>query len=162
KYFYADRTRIMVYDRAAKTSVEWTPKLDRSCGAPSWSPDGDRIIFDIEDAGTHRIATLRGPNEVTLFKEPTAPVHVLPDGELPPLKSDALLPGPVKYSDTAPSVARDAKAVAYLRSSFEHPAQVWSYSNELKRHRIDRFNDELTSKWDLTPAREINYKGAGG
>ena len=139
KFFYADRTRIMVHDRAAKSSVEWTPELDRSCGAPSWRPGGG-LVFEVEDAGTHRIYGSFGRNKEMAFVDK--------DSE--------------RKSDTAPTVARDVKAVAFLRSSFEHPAQVWAFSADVKRHRIDKFNDELTKLWDLTPAKEVIYKGADG
>jgi dipeptidyl aminopeptidase/acylaminoacyl peptidase len=137
KYFYADRTRIMVYDRAAKKSVEWTADLDRTCGAPSWTPHGDGVIFEVEDAGYHRIFGALGPGKIVTFTE--------------------------KHSDTAPSLAADVKAVAFLRSTFEFPPQVWAFSKEdPKPQRIDTFNDELVQRWDLGPSKEITYKGAGG
>src|SRR5205807_8409206 len=54
KYFYADRSRIMIHVRSSGKNVELTGKLDRSCSAPFWFPDGlfgGIIFFEVEDKG---------------------------------------------------------------------------------------------------------------
>ncbi|HEX3316284.1 MAG TPA: S9 family peptidase [Gemmataceae bacterium] len=136
KYFYADRTRIMMHDRTTKKSVEWTAGLDRSCGAPSWTPRNEGVIFEVEDAGYHRIEGSLGPDKLVAFTE--------------------------KHNDTAPSLAADVKAVAFLRSTFEFPPQVWAFAPGSPPHRIDKFNDDLVKQWDLGPSKQVTYKGAGG
>ena len=94
------------------------------------------MIFEVEDAGYHRIYGALGPGKIVTFTE--------------------------KNSDTAPSLAANVKAVAFLRSTFEFPPQVWAFSKDSKPHRIDTFNDDLVKQWDLGPSKEITYKGADG
>ena len=94
------------------------------------------MIFEVEDAGYHRIEGALGPDKLVAFTE--------------------------KHSDTAPSLAADVKAVAFLRSTFEFPPQVWALAPGSPPHRIDKFNDDLVRQWDLGPSKEITCKGAGG
>ncbi|MEI7687827.1 MAG: S9 family peptidase [Planctomycetota bacterium] len=137
KYFYADRSRLMALDRRSGKTAEVLPKLDRSVVsfALGMASPVD-IWFDFEDKGYHRIS----------MATPTG------DGKLTQI--------PSKYSDTAPAVASKSAAVAFLRSSFDFPAQVWVAAKDEVR-RIDRFNDAVTKQWDLGEVKNVTFKGAG-
>src|SRR5262249_30882068 len=47
--FSADRTRLMLHDRATGMSRELTANFDRSCHTPRWAADGTRLFFEAED-----------------------------------------------------------------------------------------------------------------
>jgi dipeptidyl aminopeptidase/acylaminoacyl peptidase len=136
KHFYADRVRVMMHDRKSGKNVEWTASLDRSCGNPFWSHESDVVLFEVEDAGHHRIYAAVGPGP------------------------DQVFPFTEKHSDTSPAGAHNHKTCAYLRSTFDMPSQVWTFTPTMKPRRLDKFNDELTKQWDLGPTESITYKGA--
>lgn len=136
KYFYADRFRLMMLDRASGVSTEWTANLDRSAGSPSWTPQGEGVVVEVEDQGYHRLFAVAGPDKI----------HEITKG----------------YSDTAPIMAADVALCAFNRSSFDFPAQVWVVGKDLQPRRIDRFNDDLTKQWDLGEVKSVTFKGSGG
>src|SRR5262249_26084367 len=55
KFFYADQTRLMVYDRMTGTSQE--PITDRgySVTSPKWLPDSNGLFLEVEQDGYHRV-----------------------------------------------------------------------------------------------------------
>src|SRR6185503_15017440 len=57
--FYADRTRLMMYDREAGTTVGLTENWDRSADGLVWQPDSRGLLGTIDDAGTRRVYRFR-------------------------------------------------------------------------------------------------------
>ncbi len=53
--FYADRTRLMLFDRRGGKIRSLTEEWDRSADGLVWSPDSDALFGSIDDAGTRRI-----------------------------------------------------------------------------------------------------------
>jgi dipeptidyl aminopeptidase/acylaminoacyl peptidase len=143
KYFYADRARVMVYDRATGKSTEFCPPgrpLDRSAGNLRWLPiddaqGGATVLAEVEDCGYVRLG---------LFSA-TDPAR--------------LLPGP--SGDRSPDVARANATVAFLRSSFDRPGQLYVGDPRGNKRRVDKFNDDITSEWKLGKVEEQNIPGAG-
>jgi dipeptidyl aminopeptidase/acylaminoacyl peptidase len=137
KFFYADQSRLMIHDRATGKNRELAVgDFDRSCDAPQWAADGRSLYFECEDKGYHH------------------PCQVPATG------------GPVQsltanFSDTGLGLSRDGTTLAFLRSSFSQPAQVFvmSAAGGLPR-RIDHFNDDLVAGWDLGRVTEMYFKGA--
>jgi dipeptidyl aminopeptidase/acylaminoacyl peptidase len=141
KNFYADRERVMLYNRKkGKVEVEVTKDLDRSCSSLNWIAGKEpALLFQVEDKGYFR-----------LYRADTSK-----EGwDLHPITGT--------YSDTAPAVSRNGKMVAFLRSSFDFPAQMMAMeiSDEYQPLRIDRFNMELRRQWDLGATKDVYYKGA--
>jgi dipeptidyl aminopeptidase/acylaminoacyl peptidase len=137
KYFYADRSRLMLYDRTSGKSRELTEKLDRSCGAPSWSHDSRHVYCEAEDKGYQRIYRV-GAN----------------GSEVTPLTAG--------YTDRALALNRNSTVVAFLRSSFDRPAAVYvSPTLEVAPKKIDTFNDALVATWNLGEVKDVTFKGAG-
>jgi dipeptidyl aminopeptidase/acylaminoacyl peptidase len=134
RFFYADRNRLMVFNRASMVSEEWTKSVDRSVSSPCWTPKGDGVVVDVEDKGYHRILGVGGPDKIIDFTK--------------------------GHSDTAPAIAADVKVCAFLRTTFDFPHQVWVFSPAKEPMRIDRFNDGLVKQWDLGPTKEVYFKGA--
>lgn len=144
KYFYADRQRLMVMDRSNSNAKEWGSSdglFDRSVSQPRWMPllephGGPTIIAEVEDQGFVKLG-LFSAND---------PARLLPTGSC----------------DHMPDVARLTPSVAFLRSSFDHPAQVWIGDPRGHKKRIDKFNDDITSQWKLGKVEEVWFEGAGG
>lgn len=55
KDFYADRARLMIYDRRSSQTRSLTEEWDRSADGLVWAPDSSSLFGSIEDAGTTRI-----------------------------------------------------------------------------------------------------------
>ena len=139
KFFYADRSRIMVHYRAKLKNFEVTAGLDRSCSNVLWRPDNHSLDFEAEDAGYQRLFA------TSIFgKDPPAPL----------IKDN--------YSDQALALSANGDTVTFLRSNFGTPAMLYAFSTAGKQspHRIDTFNDALRADWDLGPTKEVTIKGA--
>jgi dipeptidyl aminopeptidase/acylaminoacyl peptidase len=136
KFFYADRQRLMLYDRQTGKRNEITAKFDRSCGAPKWSADSRRIYFEAQDKG-----------QVRLFA-------VTPVGaDVTPLTAG--------HTDHDPALSRDGTMLAFLRSSFGRPPAVHTTpTRAVSPRQIDSFNDALVATWNLGPVKEVYFKGA--
>jgi len=136
KFFYADRTRLMVHDRATGKNRELTAKFDRSCSAARWAGDGQRLIFDAEDKGYVRLYSVT-------------------------VKGDDVAPLTSGFSDRSFSLSRDGKSIAYLRSSFNLPAALFVMASaDATPRQIDHFNEELVSHWQLGDVKDMTFKGA--
>lgn len=136
KYFYADRLRIMLLDRATGKSRELTASFDRSCGTPKWLPDGQTLLFEAEDKGYVRI-----------FKVTT--------------KGDDVSPLTQGHTDSSADLSRDGKRIVFLRTNFDRPAMLFTMTtDDGQPSRIEKINDELTSQWKLGEVKEVYFKGA--
>ncbi len=138
KFFYADRARIMIWDRASGTSSEVTGNLDRTCTSPHWQGETNSLVFGAEDKGFHRIYTVdANTREVTCLTK--------------------------KYSDSNTAPASNGQTTVFLKSTFDYPDQVWCRQQmpgkEVFR-RLDTFNDALRADWDLGTIKDIYYNGA--
>jgi len=151
KFFYADRSRVMLRDRYSGNTRELTAKLDRPCSALKWLPESRRVSYEFEDKGCVRIAfhDVAGPE----------PIYDKPS-----------------LSERAIDFARDIRLGVFQRSSFDRPSVVVSTIDEshkndqegfsvsivIKRNQIDHFNDDLVSQWKLGKVEDRTFKGAGG
>jgi dipeptidyl aminopeptidase/acylaminoacyl peptidase len=136
KFFYADRQRLMLYDRQSGKRHELTAKFDRSCGPPLWSADSQRIYFEAQDKGHVRIyaATPQDNGVVGLTSGAT---------------------------DHAPLLSRDGSVLVFLRSTFGQPPAVHATPTaQITPRKLDTFNDALVAGWDLGEVKEVYFKGA--
>jgi dipeptidyl aminopeptidase/acylaminoacyl peptidase len=136
KYFYADRNRLMLLDRATGKSRELTANFDRSCGPPRWSPDSQSLYFEAEDQGYVKLhRTTPTGNDVT------------------PLTKG--------FTDTSFDLSKDGKQLAFLRTDFRTPATLYAVSTGGGEARqLDRFNEKLLAQWDIGDMKEVWFKGA--
>jgi dipeptidyl aminopeptidase/acylaminoacyl peptidase len=140
KYFYADRARVMIWSQDTGKNEEVTGNLDRSCGVQHWQGKENRILFEAEDKGFHRLYSL----------------------DLANMGSTCLTKN-FSDSDTAPSSDAAGKWLAFLKSTFDYPAQVWVREQKAKGaafRRLESFNDALRKQWELGSLKEVYYKGA--
>jgi dipeptidyl aminopeptidase/acylaminoacyl peptidase len=135
KFFYADRQRLMLHDRAAGTSKELTASLDRSCGNPVWLPDSKRIATEVEDSGVSNIAFV-----------------MVPDGRVIKPKE----PG----TERAISFAGKKRVGVYQLSTYDRPATIYAHGPGGAPIKLESFNDELVNQWKLGKVENLTYKGA--
>ncbi len=138
KGFYADRERIVLYERATGAKRVLTENWDRSAEALVWSADSRRLYFGAEDKAKQ-------------------PIWVLPitGGD----------PKPLVAGGTISSLARsgDGRTLAFLRTTMGMPPAVYAASADgTAERKIATFNDSLVAGWQLGEVKEVIYKGWGG
>lgn len=144
KYFYADRSRVMVLERAGGEPRELCPPgrpIDRSASHLVWLPPDEphlppTVLAEVEDRGYVRLGLFSAADPARL------------------------LPGPA--ADRHPDVAKANPTIAFLRSSFDRPAQLWVGDPSGHKRRVDKFNDDLVGEWKLGKVEDVTFPGADG
>ncbi len=136
--FEADRWRLMLYDRQARSTRDLTPTFDRSVSAMAWSPDSTRLIASVEDQG-HVSA------------------YVIPiDGGAP----KAVL---TNHSSDSVQITPDQKTLVFTRQSLSAPSEIWrAAADGTAEGPITRTNEARLSQIDMRPAEELWFPGADG
>lgn len=136
KFFYADRSRLMVLDRQSNRSAEISKDLDRSCANPRWLPDSRRLAVEVEDQGF-----------INLF--------------LATVEPPGLRPHYAGISERSVDFAAKADVAVFQRTSFDLPATVFAGRFEDRKPiQIDRFNDKLVGSWKLGKVESVVIAGA--
>lgn len=138
KDFYADRTRLMLFDRRGGNLRNVTEGWDRSADGLVWSPDSDALFGSIDDAGTQRIYrfdTSGGP--------PRAVTR--------------------EHSFSSLAVAGSGPVIVGLRQSFtEPPTLVSIIARTGAATKLSDFNDAALANLTQGRAQSVTYKGANG
>ncbi|MBI4364356.1 MAG: S9 family peptidase [Candidatus Latescibacteria bacterium] len=135
-YFYADKVRIVRYDRAAGTHAVLTEDWDRSPSLWEFAPDGT-LVLETEDRA-----------RVALF--------VMPHGAGTPKR----LPGDGTIAGL--KVGRDARAYFTHQSISAPPEAATCRIDGGDFRKLTRFNDRLMGEIALGEVREIEFAGAEG
>ncbi|MBI2957089.1 MAG: S9 family peptidase [Acidobacteria bacterium] len=136
--FEADRTRLVLYERATGQMRELTPAFDNSVGDFIWAPDSSRIYFAADVEGFTAIY------QVTV-----------PDGAL-----NAVVK---KGTNTAPAITHDGKTLVFLRQRMNQPAEVFRASVETGEARqLSRVNDARLAELEMSPGESFSVRGAKG
>lgn len=139
KYFYGDRSRLMIYDRVDKTTANCTEEWDRSAGGLVWSPDGVTLYGAIDDAGTvrvHRFDSKPGVKPTAITKD-------------------------TSFSNLA--LSRDGSILVALRQSFNEPPTLVRIDPRTgDATKLSTFNDEILAKVAFGKYESVTYKGANG
>jgi dipeptidyl aminopeptidase/acylaminoacyl peptidase len=137
KFFYADRERLMVLDRASGKTRGLTEDFDRSVNHVNWTPDSRALYSSIEDAGTLRVfqfnAAGGAPKSIT--KNPS-------------------------FSALALSKKGKPTAVALGQSFTEPPTLVRLDLGSGQPTQISTFNDEKLRALAFGKVESVTYKGA--
>jgi dipeptidyl aminopeptidase/acylaminoacyl peptidase len=134
--FYADRARLMIFDRTAGTTVGVTEKWDRSASGLVWERDSRSLLGSIDDAGTRRVYRFRL------------------DGRVP-----AALTGASSYGGLA--LASSGKGLVAIRQSFTEPPTLVSIPTRKGTvTKLSTFNDEALAGIDQGKVESVTYKGA--
>jgi dipeptidyl aminopeptidase/acylaminoacyl peptidase len=144
--FESDRVRLMLYDRAAKTSREALPNWDRNADGYWFSPDAKAVYVATTDKGRDKLYRAElSPNGVAAG----APALVIGES-----------------NNLGFSFSKDARAVAWMRDATNKPAEVYTASLDGARASDVRpathVNDALVAQLALNPAEDFWFKGAGG
>jgi dipeptidyl aminopeptidase/acylaminoacyl peptidase len=133
--YESDRFRLMLYDRKAGTSKELSTGFDRWVGELVWAPDSQSIFIGAEDRGRELIGV--------------ASIN----GGVKPLIADT--------ASNGISLSSDGKTLAFTRSNFAAPAEVFAAnSNGSDTRQLTQANASLIAQLDLNPAEDFEYKGA--
>lgn len=135
-YFYADRVRLVRFDRSAGTHTTLTEEWDRSAAAWEFFADGT-LAVEAEDRGRVNLFTLKpAPGTPTLIREGGT--------------AGALQP------------SRDGR-LYFTRQTLSAPAELWSCGadgSDLRQHT--RFNEPPLAELAMGEVREMTFEGAGG
>ncbi len=121
--YEADRWRVMRYDRHTEKTEDLTEKFDRSAEGLAWSPDSKMIYFTAENETLSPIYALdaRGGAE---------PKKIVAEG-----------------FNTAVSISRDGKIMAFERTSLTMPAEVFVATGEgANAQQVTHHNDALLAQ----------------
>ena len=143
--FEADKGRLMAYDRAAKTSRELLPRWDRSADSYTFSPGGDAIYITSVDRARDKL--FRIVRSGTTW---SATPQLISTGG----------------NNTALSVSRDGKTLAWLQDATERPAEVYvattSAAGLTDIRKLTHENDALIAQLKLNPVEDLWFIGANG
>ena len=143
--FEADKGRLMAYDRATRVSRELLPRWDRSADSYAFSPGGDAIYISAADRGRDKIFRIARSGSGWS----TTP-QLLSSGR----------------NNTALSVSRDGKTLAWLQDATARPAEVFvatTGSAGLSGVRqLTHENDALIAQLKLYPVEDFWFIGANG
>ena len=135
--FEADKLDVVLFDRAAGTSVNLTEKLDYSAGEVVWTRDGKALFFTAEEEGRNAVFKLT----------------------LADRKTEKVLSG---HSLSSLSVSPDGQRLFFLRQAINRPNDVWSFDLRTKRlSQLTDANVELLAELEMNPAEEFWFEGAG-
>jgi dipeptidyl aminopeptidase/acylaminoacyl peptidase len=133
--FYADRVRLMRFDRATRAHAEWLGAWDLTPVGWEFAPDGT-LVFAAEQAGRTRLFTYRGEGE---------PRAITGDGHAGGLAVTRT--GRVLFTHQDLSTPAEARACA-LDGSNAVP--------------LTRFTAEGAARFATGEVRELTYEGARG
>ncbi len=134
--FYADTSRLVVYDLAKKTSKALTSDWDRSVSSFSWANDGRGFYASIDDAATRRLYYIDGRS-----------------GKPRAISGETSFGQPVQAGNN----------LFATNDSFLYPARLVKIDpRNGKTSRLDTFNDDILKDVELGTYESVTYQGAGG
>jgi dipeptidyl aminopeptidase/acylaminoacyl peptidase len=136
KGFYADRERLMIYDRNARTTVGVTENWDRAVAGLVWERDSRSLLGSIDDAASRRVYRFRL------------------DGSVP-----AALTKDASFGNLA--LSNNGKAMVAIRQTFVEPPTLISLSpRNGAATKLSTFNDAAMAALDFGRYESVTYKGA--
>jgi dipeptidyl aminopeptidase/acylaminoacyl peptidase len=136
KKFYADRSRLMIFDRSAGTTVGVTENWDRTVDGIVWERDSRTLLGTIDDAGTRRVYRFRL------------------DGGAPTAVTKA-------SSFGALALSGNGKGLVAIRQSFTEPPTLVALSPRTGvATKLSTFNDVALAGLDQGRVESVTYKGA--
>ncbi len=138
KDFYADKSRLMIYERRSHELRTLTENWDRSVSEIVWSPQSDGLFGSIDDAGTHRI------------------YHFDLSSDLPKALTR-------ESSFGSLTIAGNGPVIVALRQSFtEPPTLVSIIPRNGAATRLSDFNDAALAKMSQGKVESSSFTGANG
>ena len=135
KHFYADRQRLMIFDRSSGSVVGASENFDRSVDGPHWERDSRTLLSSIDDAGMHRVYRFR--------LDGGKPEAITKDGTIDNL-----------------ALARNGAALVGIRQTFAEPPTLVSLGKSGAVKKLSTFNDDSLAALDLGRYESVTYQGA--
>jgi dipeptidyl aminopeptidase/acylaminoacyl peptidase len=136
--FESDRQQLMIYERATGRRVAVTPRWDLSISSFRWLADSKAVIAEAEERGGHSLYRV----------------------EVPTGRATRVVSG---GTNTAPQIATRADVLVFLRSTANHPPEVWAAATDGKNLRpVTRVTDSLVDRHDIPPVESFGFAGAQG
>ena len=133
--FYADRTRLMLFDRRGGKIRGLTEEWDRSADGLVWSPDSDALFGSIDDAGTRRIYRFD-------------------------VSGGAPRPVTREHSFSSLAIAGSGPVIVGVRQSFTEPPTLVSIIPRTgAATKLSDFNDARARRSHARPRRERHVQG---
>jgi dipeptidyl aminopeptidase/acylaminoacyl peptidase len=144
--YESDKFRLMVYDRAAKTTRDLLPHMERWIEEFVWAPDSKRLYFTSGDRGTQPIYSV-GIDADRFF------IHTLTNGEFSGL-----------------GLSGDGRTLIATGMFADQPSEVFvlkfppsGYSSEYTgEHQLTHINDALLAQLDLPKMESFWFTAADG
>jgi dipeptidyl aminopeptidase/acylaminoacyl peptidase len=133
--FYADRGRLMLFDRAAGTTAGLTEDWDRSVSGLAWESGSRSLLGAIDDAGTRRVYrfSVSGGTPKAVTRESS-------------------------FGALAPSA--NGKGLVAIRQSFTEPPTLVSIARNGAVTRLSTFNDAALAAVARAKVESVTYTGA--
>jgi dipeptidyl aminopeptidase/acylaminoacyl peptidase len=136
--YEGDRWQLMLYDRAAGTTVSLTKTFDASIDAFLWTNNSTTLYFTAEEKAATPIwsVSIKGND-----------VKKIVDGEV---NGDL-------------TISSDGSLIAYSRNSFLRPNEAYTSTPDGKTiTQATKTNDELFAQIEFTEPENVTFAGAGG
>ena len=133
--FYADRIRLMRFDRAKRTHAEWLGNWDLTPTGWEFAADGT-LVFTAEQSARVKLFTYAGAGEPRAITGDGSP------GGLTPTRNGRVL---------------------FTNQDLSTPAEAWiCVLDGSGLRRLTRFTDEVTARFGTGEVREMTFKGSKG
>ncbi|HEY4219363.1 MAG TPA: S9 family peptidase [Gemmatimonadaceae bacterium] len=149
--FESDRERMMLYNRADRTTRELLPTWDRNADAYFFAPDEGALFIQTVDAGRTKLYR-------TIFERGTAGSSLLKPTTLQLMVSD--------HNNSSFALSRDGHTLVWLRDAAEFPGEVHTGNVTalagVTAHALTHENDALVSQLAVNGAEDFWFAGANG
>ena len=144
--FESDRWRLMLLDRQTGQSRELLPRWDRNAEAYAFTPDGRSVLITTGDRGRDKVFRVALGADGSAASAPAALI-----GE---------------RNNTALTVARNGRMLAWLRDAADRPAEVYAAAlgsrGVANVRAVTHLNDTLVAGLALNAVEEMWFAGADG
>jgi len=149
--FESDRWRLMLFERATKTSRELLPSWDRNADTYFFAPDMSALYVNTTDAGREKLFRF-------VLEEGTAGASLVKP------RGPAILIG--EHNNAGFTLSADGRMLAWVRDAADQPAEVYSASVEpngkAEARQLSHENDGLVARLAVNAVEDFWFKGAGG
>ena len=136
--FEADRWRLMIYDRKTGQAHSITEQIDNNVESFTFAPDGERILASVLERGRQPVYDL-SITGATARK-------IIVDG----------------FNDDV-QVSANGRMMVFTRQSLARPVEIFRASaTGGVVTQVTKINDGLYADFNLKPAEEVTWEGAGG
>jgi dipeptidyl aminopeptidase/acylaminoacyl peptidase len=150
--YEADKYRLMVYDRAAKTTKDLLPKFENWVDEFAWAPDSQHLFFTSGDSGASPIyiSGLDGQLKQLTFNGEFSALHPIEHGRsVIASKMTVDSPSEVQAVIFAPAELPQQESGKDILSGEQGRVTLHGHAGSQGFHSITHLNDALLSQLDL-------------